>query len=53
MVVKEFSIKNGIDLSKYENSFMKENKVRRACLKIPGILLVRNIRLALVRQNLF
>jgi len=37
MIVKEFLLNNGVDLSKFENPLLKNNKVRRACLKMPGI----------------
>ena len=36
MVGKEFLESNGIDLSKFENSFLNKNKVRRSMLKMPG-----------------
>lgn len=37
MIVKEFLILNGVDLSKFNNNLFNENKVRRSRLKMPGI----------------
>ena len=37
-IVKEYLQMNGIDLTKFKNPFMKDNKVRRAGLRIEGTL---------------
>ena len=38
MIIKEFLVESGVDISRFKNSYIKENKVRRASLKMPGIL---------------
>lgn len=37
MVIKEFLIKCGLDLSKFYNPFLNKNEFHRSSLKIPGI----------------
>ena len=37
MVVKEFLVNNGVDITRFDNPFLKKDTVRRCTLKMPGL----------------
>ena len=47
MVVKEFLLNSGVDISRFSNRFMNANKVKRCTLKMPGIFTYTQINMFL------